>query len=734
MVLQLKSKRLLRAIVFSGMLWFVLYGSGLPASAETEAEGNLLINPGFEESEDGIRAHPWRASQAWGGLTKRTTEAARTGDYGVSIETGVNNNPWVSQLIPVEEGATYRLQAWFRSTAGATGRTAFKLEYYANATPSLQSFVGDYAWNESSAKMNGQWHQMEAVHVAPEGAQYALFYVRLNGTGKVYFDDTAVTKIQDRQRIRVHTDEVFYYPERTEATIVAEIVPPSGGYANYRVDIQLFDEQDTMVWSEMNVAAAAQVGASFNPALVMTDIQAPYEATVVLRDPLGAELERQVRTIYRWERPTTIPEHGIIQVDGQPFFPVIAYHAPVSTFSYLKEIGVNTVQANATSSVSAITERLNAAEQHGLKVLVPFYNNMKVTENYPFIRTAVPAIKNHPALLGYMIMDEPTYNGIGQEELLGAYEIIRSLDQDHPTYMVENQRTAFESTGQATDILVSDLYPFRPNEVLPIRRVGDDIREAIEAVRGDKPVWNILQTFRTGTWSYLPTIEEVRNMGHQSFLAGAKGIGFYSITDPDWLLKDSILWPGLTAFKEEIDLMRELLLYGNRTHTTIGEHVQWGIWTKADEQFAIVINTSSEQRQATLPLGQAASVVEQIYGGTTGTYEVLLPELEVTLAPMQTIVYRIVPKEEESLSMADTIALLQGAGEINPVLAGHLHYRISIIALLMQQGEDVQATVYIEDLIRYIRDPSLAAQGLITTKATRQLEEKAGELLRQLNA
>lgn len=34
----------------------------------------------------------------------------------------------------------------------------------------------------------------------------------------------------------------------------------------------------------------------------------------------SSELERQARTNYRWERPTTIPEHGIIQVDGHPSF------------------------------------------------------------------------------------------------------------------------------------------------------------------------------------------------------------------------------------------------------------------------------------------------------------------------------------------------------------------------------------------------------------------------------
>lgn len=114
----------------------------------------------------------------------------------------------------------------------------------------------------------------------------------------------------------------------------------------------------------------------------------------------GTEVEQQSRTIYRWERPTSIPDGGIIQVDGEPFFPVVAYHAAAFEFSYLKDIGVNTVQGNTSSNVNDLIAKLDAAEQYDLKVLVTLYNNMKVKENYNFMRSAVPLLKNHPTLLG----------------------------------------------------------------------------------------------------------------------------------------------------------------------------------------------------------------------------------------------------------------------------------------------------------------------------------------------
>lgn len=329
-----------------------------------------------------------------------------------------------------------------------------------------------------------------------------------------------------------------------------------------------------------------------------------------------------------------------------------------------------------------------------------------------------------------MVMDEPTYNGIGQDELNGAYEIVRALDPDHPIYMVENQSEAVVSTGQATDILVSDQYPFRPSETLPIRLVGDDVRKAITAVKEDKPVWSILQTFRTATWNYLPTIAEVRNMGYQSFLAGAKGLGFYSITDPGWRLKDSVLWPGMVAFKEEIELMRDLLIDGTKTNESIEDNVQWGVWSIGNEQIVIAINTSSQQQQASIPLGQTGSRVNLLYGDTPSQFGVMTPEMEVTLAPLQTNVYRVVPFMDDASVVAVMVTSLQASGGIHGQFAGQLAYRMSIIQQLLRQENFEQAVSYIQDFIRYIRDPSVLAQQLITEDAASQLEERLEALLR----
>ncbi|GAA3413437.1 hypothetical protein ACFFNY_01995 [Paenibacillus hodogayensis] len=309
---------------------------------------------------------------------------------------------------------------------------------------------------------------------------------------------------------------------------------------------------------------------------------------------------------------------------------------------------------------------------------------------------------------------------------------MRALDPDHPIYMVENQADAFVSTGQATDILVSDQYPFRPSETLPIRLVGDDVRKAIAAVKEDKPVWSILQTFQSGAWNYLPTIAEVRNMGYQSFLAGAKGLGFYAITDPGWRLKDSVLWPGMVAFKDEIGLMRDLLVDGTKTNESIGNDVQWGVWSKGNAQYVIAINTSSQQQQASIPLGQTGSRVDLLHGDTPSQFGVLTTELQVTLKPLQTNVYRVVSLIDDASNVGSTVSSLQAAGSIHAQFASQLEYRMSIIQLLLRQGNFEQAVSYIQDFIRYIHDPSVLAQLLITPEAAEQLGGQLAALLHSM--
>lgn len=628
--------------MLAGCLIFQLIAVWVPKTAAAALTGNLVENAGFENTS-GIAPEKWAVyGNVWNESMKAVPEAARTDLYGVSIQTAINNSPWVATSVPVEEGATYDVTSWFRATLDS-GNVCYKVEFYKGPEKTAENWVEGFVHAEPQSKLDGQWHEMKYEIQAPSASRYMYVYLRLCGTGTVHFDDVSVVKTKDKQQLVLGTNHVYYYPEMSEGLVKIALEPGDGVYAGKKVDLSIRDEDEGTLFHQAGIAAASELNASFDP--LSMELRKPYFVTAVLKDENGLELERQEKTIYRWERPAAIPQNGPVIENGEPFFPFIAYHVERTDFAELSAIGVNTVQGVVSSNLDSMQSWFDSAHANGLKVLVPLYKDMKVKENYDLTERVVNRFKSHPAVLGYMIMDEPVGNGIPQQELLDAYKLVRSLDPIHPTYMVEAAPYAYSSTGQATDILVTDRYPYAKDYMQPISIVGDGVRDAVAAVDNAKPIWTILQMFRLPdtVWDYLPTIEQVRNMAYQSLLAGSKGLGFYAYNDPGWKLKESELWPGLVKFKSEVALIADLVTSGSKTDGHAGGDVQWGVYNKGLEQYVIALNVTKSAKTAAIPLPQAGNTVELAYGGQPkqmGSWEEVL---NVDLGPEQTLVYRITP-------------------------------------------------------------------------------------------
>ncbi|WJH34694.1 carbohydrate binding domain-containing protein [Paenibacillus sp. CC-CFT747] len=690
----LRFRTLTGAFLIACMLVQLLIVGVKPADAA--AAVNLIGNPGFEATENGIPSE-WQAmGDQWNGDIHATTAAAMTGSYGLSIHTDTSNNPWVAIPVPVEAGVTYEISSWYKTTA-VIGSVGYKLEYFKGIDKTAANWVTGFSPTTAAGLNDGQWHELKYETVAPPESTYLYVYLRLYGKGTVYFDDVKMVKKKGKPQLAVETDQVYYYPDMREGRVSVEITPEDGILAGKSADIRLVKKSDgTPLFTQIGLPAAANVSADFDPTRM--EFEEPYQVIVDLKDNTQQVLESVEKTIYRWNRPGMLPENGPLQVDGKPFFPVVAYHAYAQDYASLKEIGVNTVQGANTNSIATMKTLLDTAQAGGMKMLMTLYYNMKVKENFELTRQMVTTFKNHPALLGYMIMDEPTTNGIPQSELLEAYRLIRSIDPEHPTYMVEADQAAYRSTGQATDLLVTDVYPFYKNSTLPISAVGDSVRGAIAAVDDKKPVWTVLQTFQmpNTNWNVLPTIDQVRNMAYQSFLAGSKGLGFYSVNDPGWKLQESALWPGMVAFKDEISLMGDLLVNGHQVSQSIDGPVQWGIWQKGTDRYAVAVNVSKEPQTATLPLGQGGNRIELLYGSTPARQDSWDNGLTVRLNPEQTFVYQITPFAEmvtdASLELQTDAGILPNG--YGPAQINHLLQELNkLSALLKEEPVPVKQTL-----------------------------------------
>lgn len=607
-----------------------------PTASALHVNPNLLANPGFELTTGGTPDN-WQAIGGWGGSqVTLSAAAARSGDYGVSISSGAAANPWVMQKIPIVPGNTYDFTAWFKSSGVEGKGVVLKVEFYKDQPTDnwVSGHFGPYIRN-----VTGDWQPYSFRMKAPEEAEIAYVYLRLWGTGTVWFDDAAARLVN----LTMATDSLIYYTDETEGRVQVETRFSDDDYTDKTVDITLTDTvTETVIDAVYGLDAEPQMSHLFDPT-EMTPERA-YRVDVVLRGPDSSIWDEETALIYRWARPTTLPAGGVLQSDGEPFFPVIAYHVDVEQYPMMQQIGVNTIQGPKASSLAALRGAMDAAEQAGLKMLVPLYYYMSIRNDIDKMEEYVTELKDHPALLGWMAIDEPSGNGVPVEVVRDVYKTVRAIDPDHPIYMVEGSAEEYANYARVPDIFTVDVYPL-PSR--PITNVGDRVRDAVEVAPAGRPVWSILQTFAyppPSAWTYLPTITEVRSMAYQSLLGGATGLGYYAINDTNWSLPDSFLWQGLIDFKPELEWMAERA-FTPPVDLHNGEEEQWAIWQdeESGELYVVVLNETNAPANVAVPVPANGYHAELLYGDLPASFDDPGHVLNVSLPAYGTFLYKLTP-------------------------------------------------------------------------------------------
>lgn len=138
----------------------------------------------------------------------------------------------------------------------------------------------------------------------------------------------------------------------------------------------------------------------------------------------------------------------------------------------------------------------------------------------------ISAFKDHPALLGWYIADEPNGYQIPPDTLINIYKTVKAADPWHPVSIVF--MTPFGSAEKyidALDIVMADPYPV---PVSPITLPGKAAEQLTGIFAGRKAVWMVPQAFGGGElWEREPTIQEIRTMTYQSIINGVKGIQYF---------------------------------------------------------------------------------------------------------------------------------------------------------------------------------------------------------------
>jgi hypothetical protein len=624
---------------------------GANSAAQTEALNaanggdlgvNLLVNPGFENLQGGIPL-PWEANNNKWQPDKAyvTSDAARTGNYGVQVQT-----TWIGQVVNVASDKAYEFSSWMKCQD--TTHVQLKYEYYRDTVDGAGYLGGTRAF----ADVGTDWVKNKIDVTIPSDANKVKAYIMMPKTGGICdFDDTALYRIQQIPGVNVLSNKAFYYEDEDQGTISGTIGPDDQIYDNKFVDVSIAPKDGgaaVVQQSGIPLPSDGNFTYRFNPELLT--LHQPYAATVTLKTYQGETLNEDTETIYRWERPTMMRKDGTLIVDGKPFFPTFGYHVPIGDFS---KVGgsINTIQYSDTKrsqqnlglekDIELIQYQLDEAQKYGLKVVLPLYfntNDLNGPKGEAYTRAIVSKFKDHPALLAYYMSDEPDLYNRSMDGLAAYYAIVRSEDPVHPTFIVVNSESEYQHYFRYADVLGEDIYPL-PSAITPVGHAVHHSKELFP----DRPVWAILQTFTMKGWPYLPNITEVRNMAYQSVLEGAQGLSYYSFTDPDWYFMDSPLYPDIVNFNQtEIPTISDIVTNGTKVDSYKDNNVQWGTWKKGNQLYAVAVNLTKDQQSVTIPLQYQGYEVRTIAPESSQS-NLLTDHLSLTLPALQSTLIELTP-------------------------------------------------------------------------------------------
>jgi hypothetical protein len=236
--------------------------------------------------------------------------------------------------------------------------------------------------------------------------------------------------------------------------------------------------------------------------------------------------------------------------DGTPIFPIGTYGAPPEDYLLLKAAGYNFVVASS--------KNLDNVHEAGLKAAVPIHGAKP--HWFSAVRDSITKYKKHPAVLCWMLYDEPGYNRADLLDIYKIYNIAYEADPYHPAYLVITNPAVYKTFGRCCDVLAVDTYPIAQGD---ITAVGGNIAKAYRESEDNLPVWHCGQLFKWPA-QRRPTPQEHRFMTYITLIEGAKGMLWYTYKGYGQYLPtdDPALWAYQKTLLKELNELAPLYIEG----------------------------------------------------------------------------------------------------------------------------------------------------------------------------
>lgn len=643
--------------------------NSVAAPEVTPIEGNLIDNFSFETVNDGAPDGFKCYGTTWDtGAATVVSNKKRSGANAVKLEmyepaSWANSNTVQSYITydvtDILPGADYTVSAWMLVDT-VMGRGAyFSYEFYTSAEkPGSDSWNGSASYGTFEKGMVGAWMEMKNTVTIPEGTKLMRILFRLMDAGTIYYDDVSCTLAGLGARFSMDVKNYICYTDTEENTVEATMNVKNYTYTAPVMDFYL-KEGDAVLLKKENIPINIKARFTF-PVSLLAEHGKDYTVTAILRESGSSEtLETNAIPVCRYDRPTRLTKEGLfIRDDGSLMMPVMAWHVKSGQYKEAVLAGINVVQSD---TIQNIKKQLDVAQEAGLMMMATMYasNHRDVTpEAMEAVAKVVNEIKDHPALFGYLIEDEPaarTSIDIAESMRL-RYKTIRDLDPAHPTMIVEQKKDKYGWAGKYCDMFIYDDYLLGVRDLATFK---NSMRRAILETYDEKPCIGLMQC-KVISANYEPKIHELRHMAWQSLWGGGIGIGYYAIQEGDDFDATKMpLWADMKAFASsgEMQMMQDVFV--ENKYTTISECVDGDVWYKvfADgkEMYLICMNMTAENKTVSVPIPGVGAVTGSIlYGDGTEADICGTHKTEISVGGDRVCVYKLTPS-----AMPDVAALSQ---------------------------------------------------------------------------
>ncbi|PWU07594.1 MAG: hypothetical protein C5B43_00090, partial [Verrucomicrobia bacterium] len=150
------------------------------------------------------------------------------------------------------------------------------------------------------------------------------------------------------------------------------------------------------------------------------------------------------------------------------------------------------------------------------------------------IQQRIKNLKKHPALMGWLLADQPEHNSISPERLKQVYSMLKEEDPFHPVIIINSSLQSISKYPGMADITIATAFiPFIQEKEMDKSNdwMGHYLDVANKATSKKVTFWVGLQIYNNITESdeeiHFLTFTELRNIFYQAIIAGMKGFFWY---------------------------------------------------------------------------------------------------------------------------------------------------------------------------------------------------------------